>query len=78
MTLYHTIQFAPTAIRIDAIKKAKQTLYDALQQFMYFRSIQELGSNSLYYMQAISKIQTYIRHKISNYSWRVKHHISFL
>ena len=43
MTMYHSLQFAPVVLKMDVFKKAKQTLYEGLMPYMYYRTIQEMG-----------------------------------
>jgi|688.fasta_scaffold1449859_1 hypothetical protein len=65
MTTHHTMQFIPTIIRKTAIQNAKNTLLEIFTPYMDFRTIEELGVNSVEYIASTVKIQKYFKKKSS-------------
>jgi hypothetical protein len=70
MVMLHSLQLMPLFIRPTAVTEAKRTILEGLVPFMDFRMMEELLSNSEYYIRKVSVIQAYFKKKSREYRER--------
>lgn len=72
MNMFHSLQFLPSFIRKTAVKRSKESVFNALTPYMDFRTIQELGANSEEFIYAVKKIKAYFTAKLKENRVRIR------